>query len=30
VKTDGSVIKIPRSIDDLGRLNSTIREKTRR
>jgi hypothetical protein len=28
VKTDGSVIKIPRSIDDLGRLNSHIREKT--
>ncbi len=29
VKTDGSVIKIPRSIDGLGRLNSLIREKTR-
>ena len=29
VKTDGSVIKIPRSIDDLGRLNSQIRESTR-
>lgn len=29
VKTDGSVIKIPRSIDDLGRLNSLIRTKTR-
>lgn len=28
VKTDGSVIKIPRSIDDLGRLNALIREKT--
>jgi hypothetical protein len=30
VKTDGSVIKIPRSIDDLGRLNSLIRERIRR
>ena len=30
VKSDGSVIKIPRSIDGLGRLNSLIREKTRR
>lgn len=29
VKTDGSMIKIPRSIDDLGRLNSLIRERTR-
>jgi hypothetical protein len=28
VKTDGSVIKVPRSIDDLGRLNALIREKT--
>ena len=28
VKTDGSVIKIPRSIDDLGRLIALIREKT--
>ena len=30
VKTDGTVINIPRSIDGLGRLNSMIREKTRR
>jgi len=30
VKSDRSVIKIPRSIDDLGRLNSVIREKTHR
>jgi hypothetical protein len=30
VKTDGSVIVIPRSIDGLGRLNSMIRERTRR
>ena len=29
VKNDGTVIKIPHSIDDLGRLNSYIREKTR-
>ena len=28
VKYDGAVIKIPRSIDDLGRLNALIREKT--
>jgi hypothetical protein len=29
VKGDGSVIKIPRSIDNLGRFNSHIRMKTR-
>jgi len=29
VKTDGSQLKIPRSIDDLGRLNSLLRERTR-
>ena len=29
VKGDGSVIKIPRSIDNLGRFNSHIRTKTR-
>ena len=29
VKSDGSVVKIPRSIDDLGRLNSHMRAKTR-
>ena len=28
VKTDGSVIKIPRSIADLGRLNAHFRERT--
>ena len=28
VKTDGSVIKIPRSIDDLGRLNAHFRDRT--
>jgi len=28
VKKDRTVIKIPRSIDDLGRLNALIREKT--
>ena len=28
VKNDSSVIKIPRSIEDLGRLNALIREKT--
>ena len=28
VKSDGSALKIPRSIDDLGRLNSIIRKKT--
>ena len=30
VKMDGTVIKIPRSIDGLGRLNSLIRERIRR
>ncbi|MFL6469204.1 MAG: hypothetical protein ACJ72Z_14700 [Pyrinomonadaceae bacterium] len=29
VKADGSAIKIPRSVDDLGRLNFLLREKTR-
>lgn len=28
VKTDGSAIKIPRSIDDLGRLNAHFRNRT--
>src|SRR5436190_7084791 len=28
VKYNGAVVKIPRSIDDLGRLNALIREKT--
>jgi hypothetical protein len=28
VKTDGSAIKIPRSIADLGRLNTHFRERT--
>ena len=28
VKSDGSVIKIPRSIDDLGRLNTHFRDRT--
>ena len=28
VKADGSVIKIPRSIADLGRLNAHFRERT--
>ena len=28
VKNDGTVIKIPRSIDDLGRLNARFRERT--
>jgi hypothetical protein len=30
VKADRSVIKIPRSIDQLGRLSSLLRERTRR
>lgn len=28
VKTNGTVIKIPRSIDDIGRLNAHFRERT--